>query len=89
MLWIRNFFSSDSVHQLRKAGLKMNPDKCIFGATEVSFLGHKVGRDEVKPNDNLIKKIKEYHTDQSKKCEKVRKTDLLFILIKFFFFCLK
>ena len=28
--------------RLHDAGLALNPDKCVLGATEVTFLGHKV-----------------------------------------------
>ncbi|GJZ30527.1 reverse transcriptase domain-containing protein [Tanacetum coccineum] len=32
---------------LRKINMKLNPKKCIFGATEGMFLGHAISRDEI------------------------------------------
>lgn len=47
-------------NRLRKANLKIQPDKCEFLRTEVSYLGHVVTPDGVKPNPDKIHAIKNY-----------------------------
>ena len=47
------------LHKCRETGLQLNPDKCIFGATEVPFFGHTVSSsglraDPKKSNQLLI-----------------------------------
>ena len=46
--------------RLRKANLKLQPDKCDFLLTEVAYLGHIIGRDGVKPNPAKIEAIKKF-----------------------------
>ena len=40
---------SAAINKLAKAGLKLNPDKCIFGSREVQYLGHTLSSDGVRP----------------------------------------
>lgn len=47
----------DCIHQ---AGLKLKPKKCQFFQQEVTFLGHVVNKDGVKPNPENISKILEW-----------------------------
>lgn len=44
----------------RKTNLKLNPDKCDFFKSEVTFLGHKCTCDGLKPNPNKIETIIHY-----------------------------
>lgn len=46
--------------KLRQRGLKLNPEKCDFFRTEVTFLGHKIAEDGVYPDPEKIKAVKEY-----------------------------
>ncbi|KAL6418728.1 hypothetical protein ACFW04_011837 [Cataglyphis niger] len=45
------------MERLRKANLKLQPDKCEFLRREVAYLGHIIGADGVKPDPNKIKSI--------------------------------
>lgn len=44
--------------QLRKHELKAHPEKCEFFKEEMTFLGHRLTKDGVKPNPELVSKIK-------------------------------
>lgn len=46
--------------RLRKANLKIQPDKCEFLRKEVAYLGHLITKDGVKPNPNKVAAIKEF-----------------------------
>ena len=46
--------------RLRKANLKIQPDKCEFLRKEVAYLGHIITKDGVKPNPEKIRAIKEF-----------------------------
>ena len=35
--------------RLRKAGLKVHPGKCVFGADSIDFLGHRILADKLEP----------------------------------------
>ena len=43
--------------KIRDNGLKLNHAKCIFGATELTFLGHIMSADGVKPDPRKIEAI--------------------------------
>ena len=47
-------------NRLRKAHLKLQPDKCEFLRTEVAYLGNIIGRDGVKPNPARIAAIRKF-----------------------------
>ena len=42
---------------IRKAGLKLKPQKCFIGKKEVTFLGHQVSREGVRPDPANIEKV--------------------------------
>lgn len=42
-----------------KAGLKLKAEKCIFGAREVTFLGHKITQNGLKPDPEKVRAITE------------------------------
>src|SRR2546423_15468388 len=46
--------------RLRKAKLKINPDKCHFGAQEIQFLGHVIGINGIKPDSAKVEKVKNF-----------------------------
>ena len=45
--------------RLRKAGLKLKPSKCHFGATETKLLGYVVGKDGIKPDHEKVCAIRD------------------------------
>jgi len=45
---------------LRKTKLKINPDKCHFGAQEIQFLGHVIEMNGIKPDPAKIIKVKDF-----------------------------
>ena len=47
-------------NRLRKAGLKLKPSKCQFCYPEIKFLGHVIGRDDIKVNPDKIEKVKNF-----------------------------
>jgi hypothetical protein len=52
---LRNVFG-----RLRKHNLKLQPDKCEFLRKEVTFLGHVVTKDGVKPDEKKIDAVKNF-----------------------------
>ena len=50
---------AETLSQLRKAGLKLNPQKCTFGAREGKFLGHIVTPQGINANPTKIEAILE------------------------------
>jgi hypothetical protein len=49
----------NAIDRLQKAGLKLNPRKCIFGAREVEYLGHTVSGNGIKPGKDKVKALAE------------------------------
>lgn len=45
------------MNRILESGLKLNREKCVFGVTEMTFLGHIVSADGVKPDPEKIKAI--------------------------------
>ena len=54
------------MERIQKAGLKLNEEKCLFGSTEVVFLGHLFSQDGVKPDPAKIEAIRDIPTPKSK-----------------------
>ena len=48
------------IERLRKANLKLQPDKCEFLKTEVTYLGHIISRDGVKPDPRKLEAVKSF-----------------------------
>ena len=46
------------LRRLRKAGLRVKPSKCVFGAESVEFLGHYIGGDCITINEDNLEKIR-------------------------------
>ncbi len=43
---------------IRSAGLKLKPAKCKWFKQEITFLGHKIGVNGIKPDNYNLKKIR-------------------------------
>ena len=52
---------------LRDNNLTVNPEKCIFGAKEVSFYGHIISEDGIKPTDSIVEAILSFTEPINKK----------------------
>ena len=50
----------NALNKIRGANLRLKAEKCHFGATELPFLGHVVGKDGVKPDPEKIDKVANY-----------------------------
>ena len=46
--------------RIRQAGLKLKPEKCELFQAEVTFLGHVVTADGIKPDPNNIIRVAEW-----------------------------
>ena len=55
------------LNSLRKAGLTAKPSKCQFGRDECVYLGHRVGRGRVQPEQSKIKAIQDFPKPATKK----------------------
>ena len=55
------------MERLRQFNLKIEPDKCEFLKTELSYLGHVVTSKGVKPDPEKVKAIKEFPTPRNTK----------------------
>ena len=53
--------------RLRNADLKLRLEKCSFCLQEVTYLGHIISKDGIKPNPEKIKVVKEYPVPTSVK----------------------
>ena len=54
------------LNRIRKSGLKLNKNKCGFGATELIFLGHKISEKGISPDPEKVKAIKDMPFPSSK-----------------------
>ena len=52
---------------LKRTGMTANPDKCIWGAQTLTYLGHRVGRGLVKVHEARIAAIKNYKQPVTKR----------------------
>src|SRR6266487_3209359 len=50
----------DVLNRIRRVNLRLKAEKCHFGASELQFLGHVVGKDGVKPDPEKVEKIENY-----------------------------
>jgi len=53
--------------RLRQANLKLQPDKCEFLRKEVSYLGHMISKDGVKPDSSKILAVKDFPRPRTNK----------------------
>ena len=50
----------DVFEAIRKAGLKLNPKKCVFAKTKVKFLGYELSGEGLAPDSEKVSAIKEF-----------------------------
>lgn len=55
------------VDRLRQANLKLQPDKCHFLRREVTYLGHQITEEGLKPDEKKIEAVKHFPTPRSAK----------------------
>jgi len=55
------------MERLRNANLKLQPDKCEFLKTEVTYLGHVISKDGVKPDPKKLEAVKQFPRPKSPK----------------------
>ena len=48
------------IDRLRKANLQLQPDKCEFLKTEVTYLGHVINKDGVRSNPEKLDAVKHF-----------------------------
>lgn len=53
--------------RLRENGLTINMEKSIFGARQISFLGHKISKNTVEPNDENSSAVRNFEKPTCKK----------------------
>ncbi|XP_053539534.1 uncharacterized protein LOC124628632 [Ictalurus punctatus] len=61
------FHLREILKALREAGLTANPKKCHLGLTEAQYLGYRIGRGMLKPQQKKIEAVKDYPRPTSKK----------------------
>jgi hypothetical protein len=49
----------DVMRKINEVGLRLNKDKCTFRKSEVTYFGHQVGKDGVRPHPDKVKAIAE------------------------------
>jgi hypothetical protein len=52
---------------MRRAGLKLNPEKCVFGVTEGKILGCLISAKRIEANPDKIRAIREMEEPKTKK----------------------
>ncbi len=52
--------------ELRRAGLNANPKKCHLGLTEAKYLGYKIGRGLIKPQERKVEAVKKFQCPVNK-----------------------
>ena len=55
------------IDRLRKANLKLQPNKCLFLQREVQYLGHKISEQGIKPDPSKIDAVKKFRTPKKVK----------------------
>uniref|UniRef100_A0A1A8L2U7 Gypsy retrotransposon integrase-like protein 1 n=1 Tax=Nothobranchius pienaari TaxID=704102 RepID=A0A1A8L2U7_9TELE len=54
------------LERTRERGVRLNPEKCVIGATEVSYFGHKLTREGIQPDQNKLQAIKDMPPPENK-----------------------
>ena len=54
------------LNRYAKAGLKLNPAKCNFVATEINYLGHLVSPEGIKPQEAYLKIVRSWPVPKSR-----------------------
>lgn len=50
---------NNMLKKCQDSGLKLNPEKCKFGGDEISCLGHRVGKEGIKPDPMKLRAVSE------------------------------
>ena len=50
---------TSAIDKITEARLKLNKEKCVFGKTEIEFLGHIISADGIKPDPKKVKAVVE------------------------------
>jgi len=58
---------SEVLYRLESSGLKLKPSKCDLLRKEITFLGHCVSSEGVRPNPRLLEAVKEWKTPRNQK----------------------
>lgn len=56
---------TDVFRRLRQHNLKLQPSKCEFLRKELTYLGHVISEDGIKPDPNKISAVKNFPTPKS------------------------
>ena len=54
------------LNKAREVNLKLNPEKCVFGMEELTFIGDKITQDGVKPDQAKVSAINNFPTPECK-----------------------
>ena len=55
------------LERCEKINLTLNKEKCVFKCKEVTYIGHKLTKDGIKPDDNKVRAINEIPAPSDKK----------------------
>jgi hypothetical protein len=58
---------AETFANMRRAGLKLNPEKCVFGVTKAKILGCLISSKRIEANLDKIKAIREMEEPKTKK----------------------
>jgi hypothetical protein len=58
---------AETFANMRRAGLKLNPEKCVFGVTKGKILGCLISAKRIEANPDKIKAIREMEEPKTKK----------------------
>ena len=53
------------LERLQFHGLLINPAKCVFGASELEFLEHHVSSQGIRPLEQKVKAVRDFHHNDS------------------------
>jgi hypothetical protein len=62
-----------AIQRTHRAGLALNPKKCIFGSTTVEYLGHTILSDGVRPGKDKTQAMKDITEPKTKKLHRPSK----------------
>jgi len=63
--WEEHIQHLDAVlYKLREVNLKLNPSKCCFAAKTITFLGHVVSKEGIRPDPGKIKAVLHFPTSK-------------------------
>jgi hypothetical protein len=62
---------AETFANMRRAGLKLNPEKCVFGVTNGKILGCLISAKRIEANPNKIRAIREMEEPKTKDIQKL------------------